>query len=341
MAPEKREQDTPLKDRLFGEFYRFSFFQAVALIELLSPGKKPIGNALSPGEEAARFSVRPGLAFAASDISDLRQPEEDGPAEMEVAFMGLIGPSGVLPHWYNELAIERAQQKDDALASFFDVFHHRLISLFYLAWKKYRFTAFYQPGAEDRFSNYLLSLAGLGTQGLSGRIGLPREPLMYYSGLFSRQVPSAVAVEAAAAYFSGTEARVEQFVDRIIPLDPDDYTHLGTANGELGVNAVCGSETWENQTSFRVNLGPLDYIRFVCFLPTGDMLRPMVSLIRYMVGIEFDFEVRFYLKREEVFSCRLGGEETPDAPRLGWSTWIKAPGEAYPENPYITFSNCF
>ena len=34
MAREKREQDTPLKERLLDEFYRFSFFQAVLLLEL-------------------------------------------------------------------------------------------------------------------------------------------------------------------------------------------------------------------------------------------------------------------------------------------------------------------
>jgi len=337
MAPEEREQDSPLKDRLLNEFYRFSFFQAVNLMEQMTPEKKPIGNTLRPGEEAARFTVKPGLAFAPSDISNLSRADEDGPAKVEVAFMGLVGPSGILPHWYNELAVEGVQQKDDVLVSFLDIFHHRLISLFYLAWKKYRVTASYQPKAEDRFSNYLLSLAGLGTEGLFRGIGLPREPLTYYSGLFSRQAPSAIAIEAAVAYFSGAEARVDQLVDRVIPLDPDDYTYLGMANGELGVNAVCGSEAWENQTKFRVNLGPVDYGHFVRFLPTGDMLRPILSLIKYMAGIEFDFEVRLFLKREEVFPCCLGGPETADSPRLGWSTWLYTPGEGYPEDPSVTF----
>jgi type VI secretion system protein ImpH len=345
MAPEERQQDPPLKDRLFEEFYRFSFFQAVTLLELLAPEKTPIGRALSPGQEAARFSVKPGLAFAPSDISALRRGAGDGPAEMEVAFMGFIGPSGVLPHWYNELAIERTQQKDDSLSAFFDIFHHRLLSLFYLAWKKHRFPVSYLPGGTDRLSGYLLSLIGLGTEGL-GRMGLRRESLISYGGLLSRQVPSAVAIEAAVGYFSGVEARLDQFVDRVIPLEAEDRSCIGEVNGkpgvnaELGVNAVCGSEVRENQTMFRVNLGPVDYGCFLRFLPTGDMLRPLCSLIRYMAGIEFDFEVRLYLKRKEVIPCRLGRDETPDSPRLGWSTWFKAPGEAYPEDPYITFGNC-
>jgi type VI secretion system protein ImpH len=49
------------------------------------------------------------------------------------------GPSGVLPYNYTELVIDRLRNKDRALAEFLDIFHHRMISLFYQAWEKYRF----------------------------------------------------------------------------------------------------------------------------------------------------------------------------------------------------------
>ena len=336
MAPEKREQDTSLKERLLEEFYRFSFFQAVHLLELLAPGKIPIGDALSPGDEAVRFKVKPGFAFPPSDISGLIEAKGENRAEMEVAFMGLIGPNGVLPDWYNELAAERIRQKDSTLASFLDIFHHRFISLFYLAWKKYRLTFTYLANGEDRISRSLLCLIGLGTEGLSRRIGLPQDSFIFNSGLLSRQVPSAVAIESAVAYFSGVEAEVHQFVDRIIPLGSDDCTRLGEANGELGVNAVCGSEVWENQTKFRLELGPMDYGSFIRLLPTGDLFLPVLSLVRYMVGIEFDFDLLLKLRREEVFPCRLGGMETPISPKLGWTTWFTVPGETYPEDPCVT-----
>ena len=91
---------------------------------------------------------------------------------MEVTFMGLIGPAGVLPHWYTELVVERIWKKDRSLSGFLDIFHHRLISLFYLAWKKYRFEANYLPDAHDRLSHCLLSLAGLGP--IPGREGFLR-----------------------------------------------------------------------------------------------------------------------------------------------------------------------
>jgi type VI secretion system protein ImpH len=336
VAAEKREQGTPLRDRLFKEFYSFSFFMAVHLLERLLPDKKPLGRTLDPGEEAVRFFVKPGLTFPPSDITNLKRENEEGPVDMGVTFMGLIGQSGVLPYWYNELAAERIRRKDFSLTSFLDIFHHRLISLFYLAWKRYRFPLSYLSGARDKFSGYLLSLLGLGTQGITGRLGLPEESLIFYSGLLSRHVPSAVAIEAAVEYFSGTHAEVHQFVDRLIPIDSEDRSRLGENNSRLGLNAVCGSFAWENQTKFRIDLGPMSYRYFMRFLPTGDMHRPIFSLVRYMVGIEYEFEIRLILKREEVPLCTVG-METPAPPRLGWSTWIKTPGTILREDQYVTF----
>lgn len=337
MVSEKRQSNNSLKDRLLKEYYSFSFFKAVDLLESLFPDKKPLGQTLAPREEAVRFSSKTGLSFPPSDISKIEHGDEEKPVNMEVTFMGLVGPSGVLPHWYNEQVMERIRQKDYGLRAFYDIFNHRLISLFYLAWKKYRLPVNYLPGANDRISSYFLSLIGLGTPRLVEEIGLPEKSLVYlYSGLLSRTVTSSVTIEATMEYFTGTSVQVQQFIERIIPISPEDQTQVGRANGKLGIDTVCGSYIWENQTKFCVNLGPMGYNDFLRFLPAGEMLRPAFSLVRYMVGIEFEFDISLILKREEIPSCILG-KEAPASPWLGWSTWIKSPGAIQREDPYVTF----
>jgi type VI secretion system protein ImpH len=335
MESQKREPGTTLKDRLFEEPYRFSFYKAVSLLESLFPDKKQVGRALDPSEEVVRFSVKPSLIFPPSDICRMTGTDGAEPVGMDCTFMGLIGPAGVLPHWYNELAIERVREKDYAFAAFLDIFHHRLLSLFYCAWKRYRVPENYLPGGRDRISRYLLSLVGLGTPHLSDRIGSPEESLVFYGGLLSRSVPSVAAIEATMEFFSGAEAAVEQFIDRFVPLDPEDWTRLGAANSRLGVDAVCGSSVLEIETKFRIDLGPMGYREFVRLLPSGNMLRSAFSLVRYMAGMGYEFDIRLILKREEVPLCVIGGS-APDSPRLGWATWLTKPGSLLQEDPFLT-----
>jgi type VI secretion system protein ImpH len=337
MAPEERQPHSPVRDSLFEEFYEFSFYRAVHLLEWLFPEKKPLGEALAPGQEPVRFTVKPGFAFPPSDLSALRPPTEASePPNMEVAFLGLIGPSGVLPHWYNELAVERIRQKDHSLAAFLDVFHHRLITLFYLAWKKHRFPENYRFGARDRLSHHMLSLLGLGTPGLLERIGLQPESLIFYGGLLSRAAPSTAAIEATVQYFAEAAVQVAQFIDRLIPVAPEEQTRLGMANARLGEDAACGSLAWESQTKFRVRIGPVGYDHFVRLMPSGNLLKSVFSIVRFMVGIEYEFEVGVVLKRAEVPPCILGKTD-PKAPRLGWSTWAKSAGETHRKDPMVVF----
>jgi type VI secretion system protein ImpH len=337
MAAPKRQPDPALKDRLFEEYYRFSFFKAVQLLETMSPGTGEVGEALDPSQEPVRFSVPPGLSFPASEITALQPGTEDGePASMAVTFMGLLGPSGVLPYRYNELALERQRQKDNTLPAFLDLFHHRIISLFYRAWRKHRFPETYQAGGRDKLTTYLLSLCGLGTGGLLERVGFMPEALAFYTGILSMPSPTAAGIESAVAYLSGVEANIEQFVERIIPLSPEDHTKLGEANSSLGMDALCGGYVWECGTKFRINLGPMDFKDYRKFLPGGTMMGPIFAFIRTMVGIEYEFEIKVILKKDEVQPCQLGG-----GARLGLTTWVLGPGVPLQEDASITLEEGF
>jgi type VI secretion system protein ImpH len=333
MAAEERQPRAPVREALDREPCGFSFFQAVRLLEELTPGTTPIGVATRPREEAVNFCVRPGFTFPPSDIAGVMKEGESAPARMEVAFLGLIGPSGVLPYWYNELARERNRQKDYGFTAFLDMFHHRLVSLFYLAWKRYRCDATYRPEGRDRLSRCLLSLLGLGTEGLTKRLGVHMEDLIYYGGLLSRTIPSAVSLERVVGYFARTRTVIEQFLPRQIRIDPEDQTQLGAANGRLGVDAVCGSLVWDRQSAFRVHLGPMDYGHFDKLLPTGRLSGTIFSITRYASGVQYDCDLRLILRRTEVPPCVLGRQE--GRPLLGWSTWVSAPGFEHAEDPSI------
>lgn len=332
MGAPQRNTDSSLKSKLEKEFYRFSFFKAVNLIEVLHPENKKLGIALVPDQEAVRFSANTTLNFPASEISALTPGEEGDPLGLEVTFLGLTGPTGVLPYWYTELLQERLRRHDTGLKTFLDMFNHRLVSLFYLAWKKHYLPVNYEAGARDRASRYLLSLIGLGTPMLANRIGVPEDSLVYYSGLFARTSPSAAAITETVSHFAAVPVHVEQFIERNLLLSDDEKTYIGGINCQLGINTVVGTQVAESQSKFRVNLGPLNFTQFRRFMPDRNLLRPIFSLVKYMVGIEFEFDIRIMLDKKEMPATSLGGTTC-----LGWTSWIKNTRFINDKNPSVTF----
>lgn len=350
MAAEGGRTESPLARVLFDEAYRFRFFQAVRLLERTYPERQPVGRDNSmPSREVVRFRTRPTLDFPASEIHQLTRPGSEAksatrgetgdaadggagndtlspPPEMMVAFMGLIGPLGVLPTHYTELVAERARYKDTALWQFLDIFNHRMISLFYRAWEKYRFPIAYERREQDRFTEYLFDIVGMGTRGLRGRLGLADEGLLLYGGLIAQRPHSAAAIEAILGDRFNAPARLQQFAGQWLTIEADSICRLGAANSQLGISTVVGTRVWDDQSKFRVIYGPLTLKKFTALLPAGADFRPATSLARFLAGTEFDFDVQLVLKAGEVPECRLTSRVDSviaAPPMLGWTTWLK------------------
>jgi type VI secretion system protein ImpH len=339
MASEGRRPDSSLKEALFAEPYRFDFFQAIRLLELIYPERKPVGSSASPKDEAVRLRAHVSLAFPPSAIQELEPPlNGDRPARLTAAFMGLTGPLGVLPRHYTELMIELARRRDNALRDFFDLFNHRLISLFHRAWEKYRFPVTFertvhQHGGYDPFSIHLFDFVGMGTAGLRGRLEFGDEALLFYAGLLGQRPHSASALGSMLADYLAVAADVVQFVGQWLEITPENRTRLGSANNVLGASAVAGSRIWDQQARFKLRLGPLSFAEFSRFLPDGDLYRSLVQMTRYASGQEFDFDIQLVLKAAEVPWCRLNDGRA----RLGFSSWLKI-GEFERDADQVVFS---
>ncbi|HVS38694.1 MAG TPA: type VI secretion system baseplate subunit TssG [Gemmataceae bacterium] len=169
-----------IADRLYADGAAFDFFQAVRVLARRDPTRRPVGLAASPREEVVRFRTPASLTFPASSIDEIRPPSGDLPMPiMTVTFFGLTGPSGALPRHYTEYVMRQERdgkgEEKHAFRAWLDLFNHRLISLFYRAWEKYRFYLAYERGAyarpePDPFTAALFSLIGLGSPSLRGRL---------------------------------------------------------------------------------------------------------------------------------------------------------------------------
>lgn len=316
----------PLNQEIFDEPYRFEFFQAVRLLEKIFPEKKAVGREALPPDEVVRFRSRVALDFPPSEIHELKnsvdEKTEEQKLEMFINFMGMVGVSGVLPVHYTELIMERVRYRDTAMWAFLDIFTHRSVSMFFRAWEKYRFPVAYERG-DDAFTSYLFDFAGLGTKGIRGRMAIEDESLLPYSGLIAQKPHSSNSLDNILSDYFGTTAKILQFYGQWLNLSEESITKLGTENSGLGISAIIGTRIWDQQSKFRIRLGAMTFKQFQGFLPNGSAHKPLKSIVKFMVGLELDFDIQLVLKAKQVPGTILTTRALR-RPMLGWTSFLKS-----------------
>jgi len=319
--------------RLFDELaaapYAFDFFQLMRRIDALSPNAPRLGRALRPSLEPVRLGQDPELDFAPAAISS-HETSDRTPPRIGVRFFGLFGPHGPLPLHLTEYARERLRNHaDPGFARFADIFHHRLLSLFYRAWAQAQPTVQHDRPADDQFAKWLGALFGLAPVSLRERDAVPDDAKRFQAGLLSRGVKNAEGLVMLLRRHFDVPVRVEGFVGHWMALRQADRTHLATVrlgqlnepSAQLGVSATLGSKVWDRQNKFRVHLGPLDLARYESFLPGSPALPVLRDWVRQYIGLARVWDVRLSLADAEVPAARLGrnGKGTT---RLGWTSWL-------------------
>ena len=192
--------------------YQYDFFQTLRRIECLFPDKPRLGRALRPVDEPLRLGQDVSMTFAPASIAAFKHGRGGRPPRLLQSFFGLLGPNGPLPLHLTEYTRERLMHHGDAtLAHFFDLFHHRLLELFYRAWAQAQPTVSLDRPAEDRFSVLVGALIGIGTPRLRGRDAVGDFAKLFHAGLLARQVRNADGLQAMLGSYFQLAVRVEQF----------------------------------------------------------------------------------------------------------------------------------
>jgi type VI secretion system protein ImpH len=307
-------------EALLSEPYGFDFFQALRLIECLHRDKPRLGTSRRAGEDPVRLAQAPEMDFAPATLASFDPGEAGHPPRLSVRFLGLFGPNGPLPLHLTEYARERLRHHNDrTFARFADVFHHRLLSLFYRAWADSRPTVARDRPESDRFSVYIGSLFGIGMPAFRARDAIPDEAKLYFAGHFASQARHPDGLREIITDFFRIEADILEFVGEWMAIAAEDQTRLGLAlrTGTLGESTVVGARVWGCQHKFRVVLGPLSLDSYLAFLPGGRSLEELLALVRHYVGDELVWDVNLILRQNEVPALKLDG-----GGRLGWTTWL-------------------
>ena len=294
-------------------------FALLRHIDAFGKGAK-LGYSSTPREDGVRLGQNPSTLFAPSTIFSIGGSRRDKRPVVKILSFGVFGPNGALPLHLTEYVRERLHNNlDSSPADFIDIFHHRLISLFYRAWgDSQSIVQLDQPGI-DKFSFYAGALIGMGFEGSWNRDTVEDSAKLHAAGHLLRLTRNPEGLESLLAHYFGTSAGITEFNSTWISIDEGEQTRLSGLgmNNQLGVNAVAGARIQDVQSKFRIALGAMPLALYESFLPTSRNNRKIRDWVRDYVGIELDWDLQLLLAPEEVPQSKLGGTM-----RLGWTSWL-------------------
>jgi type VI secretion system protein ImpH len=301
----------------------FEFFEAARRLECAFPERPRLGHSAKAVDDFVRLCQTPSLSFAPRTV-DRYQPGGAGkPARLHGLSFGLFGPNAPLPLHLTEYAIDRQlNAKDSTFSAFANIFHHRMMSLFYRAWADSQPTVHLDRPAEDRFRLYMGAMVGLATPNLDNRDALPDQFKRFFAGRLLQQNRNAEGLKGLLERFFRIPVGIVEFVAEWMRLPPTSHLRLGGSAdvAALGLTAVTGEYVWGSQQRFRLRLGPLSHAEFNNFLPGGVALSQLVAAVKTYVGEEKAWDVQLVLQRADVPATRLGQNG-----RMGLTTWMGQP----------------
>jgi len=316
------ERRARLFDEIAKQPWAHDFFAVLRQIDALWPQSPRLGSALRPGAEPVRLGQDPELDFAPAGVMSFDASERNVP-RLGVRFFGLFGPMGPLPLHYTEHARDRLRNHGDAtFARFADLFHHRMLLLFYRAWAQSQPAVQADRASDDQFAKWVGALFGQAPAALRRADQVPDAAKRFMSGHLASATRRPESIVKVLRQYFAVPIRVESHVGHWLPLRPEDRTRLGGRGGmgaALGVSAVAGSKVWDRQYKLRLHIGPLTLAQYRQFLPGQRSLVELRDWMCQLLGFEMLWDLRLILQGSAVPALGLSGA-TPAA--LGLTSWL-------------------
>ena len=332
----------------------YDFFKTVWLLQRYFAEKytgsdtaSPHNNSVKKRIDADYLRLRPNIALAhpGSDIEDLALlvPTNQRPEayQLTVNFLGLYGVDSPLPDFYLDELIQ-ADESEDAQRVFLDVFHHRIISLFYQSWSKYQ--SLFQYFSSDDLGNNnasdtansiihgLYSFLGLGDDSKRASLGVATEHLLPFLNRLSPLNRTASTIEIVLKKLLGVEVAIEEFVHRSVLVPVQQQLALGQANCSLNCDMIVGEYVADIAGKVRIHLQDLTWEQYHYFMPLAEGHCLLRDLLNYLLPSPLEYDIQLNLALEQVRSFSLSDDSSI---QLGCSTWL-APPDAAAEYSFLS-----
>lgn len=302
--------------------YTFDFFEAMRRVECAWPALPRLGTATRPADEPVRLGHKPSLDFPPSMLASV-EPIDGNRLKILGLFLGLYGPQGPLPLHLTEYVHDRmTNSRDDTLASFADIFHHRMLELFYRGWANVRPTVHFDRPQSDQFSTYVAALAGFASPALRNADELPDRAKLYFAGILAAGAKTRAGLESLLSEYLNMPVRIQECIGEWLSIVESERMKLGDRETATLGRSILGERVWSAQHKLRIVIGPVDTGELLQYLPGSPSLGRLRAAVMNYLGFEYAWDLQFVIRRSRVPAAKLG-----QFGHLGWSSWVAPPHE--------------
>ncbi len=293
------------------ELWRYQLFAALRILEARTPHAPRLGERGPARQESIRLRPSTSLAFpCAQTVQIAEQQGSDTPQTQVTAnITGLYGVGSPLPRSYAHQILlqedEQPQQRD-----FLDLLHHRLLSVWYRAWKQNRYEQSYALDGSDALSQALLDYIGLRTGATADELGIEPLRLLRYLGLLTAHTRPISGLVTLLEEELDIPLQIEMAPLRWVSLPQDQWPRLPMPQGgALGRDLVIGSRHPDRMTSIRLHIGPVGYNTLLSLWPGEALHRRLCAISLYYLRQPLDLELHVRVPAAEVGRTQIGGTQ--------------------------------
>ncbi|WP_345292424.1 type VI secretion system baseplate subunit TssG [Kangiella marina] len=282
-------------------------------------GKTRVLDGLEKGR--IKFVAKQTLNPHEHSVQSYQKDESVDQYRVVGSLLNLTGANGIMPNHYSETLAKTLRDNNTVFKDFLDMFNHRLSSLMYRSWAKYRFDTdrVYQRAVKQYQSSIdvlMSSLAGIS-------FFAKDHSATYFSGLTFNSAISAEKLKNIVAEVSGLEVSINEFKGKWIELAEEDLSRLGRSEkkyNQLGVSTMLGRRCWDIGSGFEVEFKVEDKATFKSLNPGGSMNQALTRLLKQLVGSGFEINYKLKVKASHCEPVVLSKEARTTS--LGANAWM-------------------
>ncbi|MEK9497951.1 type VI secretion system baseplate subunit TssG [Photorhabdus sp. P32] len=296
------------------------FYQNVR--RLLKRCRRHEETAITP-DDVVQFSSVLTLDAPEREVESLLPPQEGYEQyRMAVHHFGLLGTLGALPLRYTEWLIDRRYRYgDESAQAFIDIFTHRLLSLRFQAWQKYRLYINAELQNHRALPAVIPAVAG---QLMESKIQRPHPACV---GLLATPVRSMVNLQHLLQRELGMAVNIQPFKGRWQDAEQAHCCCLG--NSSLGDNPMLGRAYWDIQSGFHIQLGPFAARQRAAFMPGNEQYRKLTQWVWQFAGPLLSFSLELLVQHSGQGNVLNGSRQ------LGWDGCLGDTGKSNIQRIYL------